>query len=216
MFRATSKLLRAALSTHEYLVVPTALARRISRLMTPPQRHWRPLLAAALVAGLIFAGANLVTRLPFTADPAATAVAHVMDEIADYHGVFAAEREHLVKVPAARKDHLEAWLGDKLKFAFKVPDLGDYGLDFQGGRLLAVDRLPVAQLIYTGKDGIPVALCIALITGNATSELQRHDDADMALFGTGQGHHAFVLIGPAANPVLKDIADAMPGLLIRG
>lgn len=216
MFRTTAKMLRAALSTHEHLAVPSALTSRISRLVAPPKRHWRPMLAAAMVAGLMFAGANLINRLPFSADPAATAVAHVMDEIADYHGVFAAEREHLVEVPAARKEHLEAWLGEKLKFAFRVPDLQEYGLDFQGGRLLAVDRLPVAQLIYTGRDGIPVALCIALIAGNATSQLQRHDDADMALFGTGQGHHAFVLIGPAANPVLKDIADAMPGLLNRG
>lgn len=213
MFRATGKMLRAALSTQDHLAVPPALANRISRLVAPPQRHWRPLLAAAVVAGLMFTGANLLPHLPFGADPARGAVNHVMDEIADYHGVFATEREHLVEVPAARKDHLEAWLGDKLKHNFKVPDLSEYGLDFQGGRLLAVDRLPVAQLMYTGKDGIPVALCIALIAGDATSALQRHDDADTVLFGSGQGHYAFVLVGPSANPALRDLADAMPGLL---
>jgi hypothetical protein len=216
LFRTTGWLLRAALSTKEHLAVPPALTNRISRLVAPPQRRWRPILAAAVVAGLMFAGAKMVPHLPFSADPTKAAVAHIMDEIADYHGVFASEREHLVDVAADRKDHLEAWLGDRLQFALKVPDLGEYGLEIQGGRLLAVDRLPVAQLMYKGKDGIPVALCIALVAGDATSVLQRHDDADTVLFGSGHGHYALVLVGPSSNPVLKDIADVMPGLLHRG
>ncbi len=215
LLRATGTLLREALSGRDHLAVPPALASRVARL-AQPRRPWRPWLAAAMVGGLLLAGANLADRLPFNADPARASIAHVMDEIADYHGVFASEREHLVEIPAERKDHLQAWLGDRLQLAFKIPDLRDHGLDFQGGRLLAVDRLPVAQLMYTGKDGIPVALCIALIAGDASPVLQRRDDGDLALFGRGQGHHVFVLVGPASNKYLPDIANMMPELLNRG
>ena len=94
-----------------------------------------------------------------------------------------------------------------------MPDLSAHGLDFQGARLLAVDRLPVAQLMYTGKDGVPVALCIALTEGNASSPLQRRDEAGFALYGSGEGHHVFIVVGSPANPSLRAVAEAMPGML---
>lgn len=233
MFRQTAQLLHAALSTPDQLDVPPALASNVARIAARhapgvgrprldmsrwsmgrlQRRAWIPLAAAAAIAAFIFGGTDIIRHAPFGGPAGNVTVAHVLDEVADYHSVYAGEREHLVEVPASRRDHLEAWLGARLQYAFKVPDLAAYNLDFQGGRLLAIDRQPVAQLMYTGKDGAAVALCIALTDGDASSSLQRQEGDGMTLFGKGEGHHVFVVVGPVGNPSLRAVAEAMPGLL---
>ena len=223
MFRQTADLLHAALSTPDQMEVPPALAAGVARILARPEakvvrpffgrRTWLPLAAAAAIAGFIAGNADIGRYWPFGGDGAHALVAHVLNEVADYHGIYASEQEHLVEVPASRKAHLEAWLGDRLKFAFKVPDLSARDLEFQGGRLLAVDRQPVAQLMYRGKDGVVVALCIALTEADASSPLQRRDEAGLALYGSGIGHHVFVVAGSPANPSLRALAEALPALL---
>ena len=188
-------------------------ARPVSRLR---RRVWLPAVAAAAAVVGFFAGGGEVGRLmPFGDSGAGASVAHVVAEIADYHGVFAKERDHLVEVAADRQAHLETWLGERVKLAFQVPDLREYGLEFKGGRQLAVDRQPVAQLMYTDKTGAPVALCIALTEMNAVTSVQESTDGDLRLFGQGTGHHVLVVVGPRENTHLRAIADVLPGLLKR-
>ncbi len=224
MFRQTTELLRAALSVPEQLEVPPALASNVARLVANApsadrsarygRRLWMSVAAAAAVAGFAIGSSGLLRSVPFASAPNPT-VAHVLNEIADYHTVYVGEREHLVEVPAAGKEHLETWLGGRLQLAFQVPDLRAYDLEFKGGRLLGVDRQPVAQLMYTDKAGSPVALCIALTEFDATSPVQRYEDDALTLFGQGIGRHVFIVVGPKDSPVLAPIADAMPGLLKR-
>lgn len=233
VFRQSGDWLRAAFSTPDQLEVPPALAARIAAMpeqseprgrLIPFRRRawisrvWIPLALAASVAGFLLGSSGIVQKFPLGGAPASGArqvVLHIMDEVADYHAVYAAEKEHLVEVPASRKDHLEAWLGDRLKFALKIPDLSARDLTFQGGRLLAIDHRPVAQLIYTGRDGAAVALCVALTEHDASFPLMQQRDEGLSLFGTGMGRHVFVVVGPSANPALRDLAAAMPGLLKR-
>ncbi len=244
MFRRTAIQLRAALSSPDQLRVPDALLANVSRLIdgkTPVRRDvfpgpqtgkgllgrrpdrasrfarslWLPAAAAAAVAGFMLGGANLARYMPFGGGASGAAVAHVLEEVADYHGVFALEQEHLVEVRADRKAHIESWLGSRVKLAFQVPDLAGYDLTFQGARMLAVDRRPVAQLIYTGKDGVPVALCIALAEEDTRVALQGREDGETMLYGRGEGRHIFIVAGPRGNASLRAIAEAMPALLRR-
>jgi len=220
MFRATDELLRAALATPEPSEVSPVLQARIARLLAPPRRLlnrrvWIPLAAVAAMVILVLGGGHLVRQSP-PDDNATTMVAHVLEEVADYHGVYAYETEHLVEVPASRQEHLESWLGARVKLPFNVPNLQAYDLAFRGARLLAIDRQPVAQLMYTGKDGAAVALCIALTATDASSSLVRREDDGLKLFGKGAGHHVFVVVGPSGNNALQPIAEAIQGLLQRG
>ncbi len=223
-FRHSAELLRQALSSPEQLAVPALLAARVIRLTHARPafsrrigtRSWGGIAAAAAVAGFIFGAANIVKLPASPANAQHAAVEHILDEIADYHGVFAAETEHLVEVPASRRAHLESWLGSRVEYAFKVPDLKSFDLHFEGGRLLAVDRKPVAQLIYTGPDGKPVALCIALTDGHLGADMVQKDDGDLTMFGRGEGKHAFVVVGPASNRNLGTLARTLPELLARG
>lgn len=83
-----------------------------------------------------------------------------INEIADYHAVYAKQKRHLVEVKASDKDHLTKWLSKSLRHDFNVPDFSSKGLTFEGARLLVVGGKPVAQLIYTSHSAEVVALCL--------------------------------------------------------
>jgi anti-sigma factor RsiW len=220
LLQMTDELLREALEIPEHTEVPPALRAKIESLLRTPRRPlisrraWMPMAMAAAIGGLVFAGPRMLEHQPF-ADTGNSTVAHVLNEVAEYHAVYAYETEHLVEVPASRQAELESWLSRRVKFAFAAPDLRAQDLEFRGGRLLAVDSQPVAQLMYTSKDGATVAICIALSSADATSKLQQRDDDDLTTFGKGVGHHVFVVVGPAGNTNLKTIAEGLPESLRR-
>jgi anti-sigma factor RsiW len=223
LLQMTDELLREALEIPEHTDVSPALRAKVENLIRQPRsrlrplmsrRTWMPMAAAAVIGGFVFAGSNMLGRLPF-GNGGNSAVAHVLNEVAEYHAVYASEAEHLVEMPASRQPELEAWLSKRVKFAFAAPDLRAHDLEFQGGRLLAVDSQPVAQLMYTGKDGGVVALCIALTSADASSGLQQREDDDLTTFGKGVGHHVFVVIGSSSNTSLRAIAESMPESLRR-
>jgi anti-sigma factor RsiW len=165
MFRDTAILLKAALSTPEYMEVPSALTAKLSRLVARHagpslgtrlrKRAWIPMAAAVALAGFISATTDLVRHLPFGTDPRPMLVSHVLDEIADYHSVFAVEQEHRVEVPASRQAHLESWLGGRLKMAFHVPDLRSLDLEFEGAACLRSTEFRTCGLLIWSLRGPP-------------------------------------------------------------
>ncbi|MGR3793162.1 hypothetical protein [Vannielia sp. SX4] len=130
-------------------------------------------IAAALALLLVGAGAGaLMTRalVPGTELADGHATRGWMDEIADYHRVYARQVAHLVEVPASEKDHIETWLGKETGVPFSVPDLAASGFTFQGARLLVAGGKPVAQLLYTDADGQVMALCMLGREGPGSEE----------------------------------------------
>jgi anti-sigma factor RsiW len=219
LLQAADELLRGALAVSEQTDVTPALRSKVNSLFQSPpaptrRRILMPLAAAAVVGGLLIAGPYIVGHLPFDGGASST-VAHILSEVAEYHSIYAYETEHLVEVPASRQTELETWLSTRLKYTFSAPDLRSYELEFRGGRLLAVDGQPVAQLMYSGKDGAVVAVCIALTSVDASARLQRLDDNDLTSFGKGVGRHVFVVVGPASNSNLRAIAESLPESLHR-
>jgi anti-sigma factor RsiW len=220
LLQMTDELLRQALEIPRHADVSPALRGRVEVLLKRPRpalgrRSLVPLAAAAAVGGLLLVGAQVLDHLPMGSNGAST-VSHVLNEVVEYQAVYAYETEHLVEVPASRQAELESWLSARVKFAFAAPDLRAHDLEFRGGRLLAVDSQPVAQLVYTGKDGTVVAVCIALTGADVSStQLQQHDDDDLTSFGKGAGRHVFVVVGPSSNGNLKAIAESMPDILHR-
>jgi anti-sigma factor RsiW len=132
-------------------VVPLKSGRRLRNFGN------HPLLSgfAAAAAIVLVVGTGLFMR-PFAADDRA----EFMADVAAYHSVYAQETEHLAEVPASRKDHIEEWLGKRLDRKLSIPDLSAEGWAFEGGRLLAEDDQPIAQLLYTAPGRQPIAVCI--------------------------------------------------------
>lgn len=128
-----------------------------ANIPTPPATSgWA--IAAAVAGALLIGGAGgLYFGSATPSQPAA--VAAWIEDIADYHAVYAQQVRHLVEVPAAEADHIETWLTGTLGATVTIPDLAPQGLTFEGARLLVAAGRPVAQLLYTDADGAVVALC---------------------------------------------------------
>ena len=159
-------------------------------------------LALALVAGGTggyFVGASQDTQL-------ASAPTWLQD-IAEYHAVYAGQSRHLVEVPAEEKDHIEAWLTKTLGDAVAVPDLMAQGLEFQGARLLVAAGKPVAQLMYRDGENRIVALC-QIQTATPRDGFGETTLGAFQMVSWGGGQSNFVIVGDEGRGDLSEIAKA--------
>src|SRR3546814_19335255 len=74
--------------------------------------------------------------------------------------LFAGDRERPVEVPGSRKAELVRWLSKRIGVTVPVPDLSEFGYRLLGGRLVANDAKPAAQLMYAGADGRRITLFV--------------------------------------------------------
>src|SRR5690242_6433541 len=140
--RRSAHLVRAAFS---HSPCQSALSRRnVAMGRTAPRPRYALLAAcvALFMAGAVTGSAVTLFR------PSVSFADRLLDEVADYHALYARETEHQAEVPAARLEHIEEWLGERLHRRLVVPKLSEHGLTFAGARLLVVDGAPVAQLLY--------------------------------------------------------------------
>jgi anti-sigma factor RsiW len=209
-WRDTTMLLRAACARPAREPVPERLLHALGRQQR--RGRWRPTwlaVAATVLLCLLAFGAGFGTGSRFGGD---ADDAGLLDEIASYHRVYAADPDHIVEVPATRTAEIEAWLGKRLSRRLRVPDLSGENLRFEGGRLLAVDGQPVAQLVYAEPDGDPVALCVAAAAEGPESPQAavRHGLNMSAWWRRG---YLFVVVGASPADRIDRIAARLSGAL---
>jgi anti-sigma factor RsiW len=191
--------------------VPFALAQQIKNAAMPEQVAPKPrpiwgALAASLVVFALggFGGYTLKGDAP--AAPSKGWIAAV----ADYHAVYAGQTRHLVEVGADESDHIETWLGNTVGATFTIPELSEFGLTFEGGRLVVANGKPVAQLMYRDADGAVVALCLQQSNtpaeGAPSFKQQTINGFDFVSWNAGDAN--YVAIGPMGLPDLNAIAEA--------
>jgi len=179
---------------------PTS-ARRFSRFVLP--------VVASIVAALIGFGMGFwrgAARGDF-AD-------QLLDEVAEYHMVFAREGAHQVEVTADHVDEIQSWLGARLGRKLKVPDLSGRGLVFRGARLLVVGRRPVAELVYAYSNQLdrPLALCIA-VGSREEIPLRTASEDSLNLVLWGRKGFIYVLAGWVDPSVLAAVSAELAPLL---
>lgn len=199
MYRETAALLRAACGETVYA---TDTARLLPSVLPRPWPRRRLVWAAAACLALgMAAGAGgtwLGTRQ--------SAMAALIDEIAEYHALYSRESGHLVEMPAAQAQAFVAWLDKRLHRHLEIPDLSAEGLSFAGGRMLVVNGSPVAQLMYTRAQGLPVALCISQLAGGSRPlQVERHDDLRVAAWQ--RDGYAYVVVGEMPASLAREIAE---------
>ncbi len=88
-----------------------------------------------------------------------------------------------------------------------LPDLGPHGFRFMRAQLLRFDAEPLAQLLYLGARGEPLALYAKRGEGSATLLFKRHG----AIGGVAwaQDGMAYLLAGAESEPVLLRLAEAI-------
>ncbi|MGD9884534.1 MAG: anti-sigma factor [Reyranella sp.] len=218
MFRRSRDLLRLAFSEAGYMASSERLAVRTGEILQPNvlrRRAWWALPVAAAIAGLVIGNLVLSTNFGF-GESSSSRLAYLLEEVGAYYAVFARETEHVVEVSASRRDHIEAWLGNRVRYPFKVPDLTSRGLKFLGARLVPVDGGVVAQLMYVDGGGEHIAICVVFTEDKLDSPLRSVQKAGSKVIGEARGHHAFIVVGPKFNAELEPIAKGLPALLQGG
>ena len=124
-------------------------------------------MAASLLALTIGAGGGYFAGLQRRPRPASAPVPplispeiELVEEIANYYLVFVGDERRPHELGAAQTPLIEEWFSARLGRAFRVPDLSDMGLTFDGGRLMAVEEHSASLLIYRLPTGRPVGLCL--------------------------------------------------------
>jgi anti-sigma factor RsiW len=199
--------------------IPAALARSIDQAPTMPPAanapaapRWGIGIAAAmgflLIGGV---GGAVLTRALSGPTESIAAASGWLDQVAEYHAIYAGQTRHLVEVPAWDKDHLETWLSETTKVSFRVPDLSASGLTFQGARLLAANGKPVAQLMYTDVAGRVVAVCFVQGGDPAVAEGQTafadHTFGELDMISWKSRDASYVVVGPRGDKDLGAIAQ---------
>jgi anti-sigma factor RsiW len=176
------------------------------RPTTRARAHFGWAIAASITAALVFGGGVV------WGGKATSERADLIEEAAGYHEVYSRETTHLVEVPAGQTEQLTAWLGERLGREIKVPDLGDSGLHFAGGRMLVINDRPVAELMYTREGALPVAICVSRIDGQPWSmEVEQHDALHVASWA--KDGYAYLVVGELDDAAVKDIAKRVEALI---
>ena len=202
VYRETAALLRAAFA--EAQEVPADF-KAFKALANPP--HRRPLMpryiwavAASLVMGVFgyTAGAIWPDLIRSERD-------RMLSEVAEFHSVYSRETVHLVEVPATQAEHLKAWLGKRVNGTLIIPDFKGAGLTFAGGRLVVLDGEPVAELMYTRDNGLPIAFYILAHAGTAGAvTVERRGDVNLATWDDGS--HSYIVVGEADPNMIRQLA----------
>jgi anti-sigma factor RsiW len=123
--------------------------------------------------------------------------------------IYAPEVRHPVEVGASERDHLAAWLSKRLGQPLMLPDLSAQGYTLLGGRLIAADDRPAAQLMYEDANKRRIAIFLAANPGGQ----------DQAFLLTVKGpvtacywlteHLGFVITGETSRDKLMTLANAV-------
>jgi anti-sigma factor RsiW len=171
---------------------------------------WRSIAAAALFM-LVGGVGGYVINEQTAPDVQIAASKNWLEYVAGYHGIYAGQKRHLVEVAANESEHIKNWLSKTTNVGFSIPDLSQHGLEFRGARLLVVKSQPVAQLMFTDKNGAVVAICFKQGAnggmGSEVFEENQIDDFDIISWNERSAN--FLVIGDAEQNQLKNIADTV-------
>ncbi len=74
--------------------------------------------------------------------------------------VYSVDNEHPVEISAKDQQHLIKWLSRRIKHSLTIPDLDDEGYHLLGGRLIAANHGPAAQLMYENKNKNRISMLV--------------------------------------------------------
>jgi len=129
----------------------------------------------------------------------------LVDDISEYHGVFARDPSHLVEVPASHSGELQDWFREQIGRTLVVPDLSKSGFEFAGGRLFVVNGRPVAQLVYTKPGTLPIGICVTALA-ETPERLRLTHRGDLNLASWREGAYTYVMVGDLPDREMRDLA----------
>jgi anti-sigma factor RsiW len=104
------------------------------------------------------------------------------------------------------QDFIAFQLGRAIGTAFAPPDLAEEGYRFARAQILNFGEEPLAQLLYLGASGAPLALYVKKGRADAAPEAKRYGALEGVAWS--QGGIAYLLAGESSKP-LAELAEAI-------
>jgi anti-sigma factor RsiW len=133
----------------------------------------------------------------------------VVLEAAQAHEIFSGDRERPVELTALARADLAAWFSSRLGELVEIPSLRGMGLQLVGGRLLAGDQGPVAQLIYEDASGYRISLCLSSAPSNSGPELEVVTVEGLTASYWHEGDLTYALVAKGTEQQLVTIATEL-------
>jgi anti-sigma factor RsiW len=133
----------------------------------------------------------------------------VVMEAAQAHEIFSGDRERPVELTAVASTDLAAWFSSRLGELVEIPSLREMGLRLVGGRLLAGDQGPVAQLIYEDASGYRISLCVSSAPSVGGPELEVVTVEGLTAGYWHEGDLTYALVAKGTEQQLVTIATEL-------
>ncbi|MFD1326318.1 anti-sigma factor family protein [Mycoplana ramosa] len=164
--------------------------------------------AAAAAALLLFAGGYEAGRLQIAMSPApVAATAGFAGEARSAFLIYTSEVRHPVEVGADQQEHLAAWLGKRLDYRLRLPDLSVLGYSLIGGRLVPVGGKAGALLMYQNANGQRLTMMIGRNAENRETSFRLDAEGPVRTFYWIDGPVGYAVTGEISADALRAVAD---------
>lgn len=206
--RAHREALRRALADVGEETVPARLRIETLRARQKALRlsRWRAMAAGLALLTVGAAGGWVAGRLPVASRPAA--VITVAEQAGAAYRTYVVEIAHPVEVDTSREAHLLQWLSKRLGRPLAAPDLGRFGYELMGGRLLPGADGAAAQLMYQDASGQRLTLYVGASRGEETA-FRFLKDGRAATFAWIDQGFGFAVTAPVDRETLLPIAETI-------
>jgi anti-sigma factor RsiW len=133
----------------------------------------------------------------------------VVVEAAQAHDIFGDDPKRPVELTAVAAADMAAWFSSQLGKLVEIPSLQGMGLHLIGGRLLAGDDGPVAQLIYEDPAGYRVSLCLSSVPDGSRPEVEVVTVEGLTAGYWHEGDLTYALVGNTSEQQLVAIATSL-------
>ncbi len=190
-----------------------ALLNAHGQVRATPASAAGPALRRVAAALLIFvAGAftgAYAPRLVAPIDPRAssTDIDSLSEQAQSAFLVYASEVRHPVEVGADQQAHLATWLGKRLDYDLKLPDLSTLGFSLVGGRLIPVNGAAGAMLMYEDATGRRLTVLLGRNPQNRETSFRIASHAGVETFYWIDREIGYAVTGEVARHLLQKVAE---------
>ncbi|RME15834.1 MAG: anti-sigma factor [Alphaproteobacteria bacterium] len=128
--------------------------------------------------------------------------------------LYSVEVLHPVEVGAGERDHLNAWLSNRLGGRIAAPELAEGGFHLIGGRLLPGPERAAALFMYEDASGARVALYVTPGTGAARAPRIETAGDGLTTVAWADEKWRYALVGAVPRDRLEALVRHMQGAMI--
>jgi len=207
----------AAAQAEDYRLINTLLQDAVEEAASGPvpRRHFDAVRGGRWAWGRMAVAASVLLAVGglggWLAHGALNPPADVLDRLAlassDVWLTYAPDAKRPVELAAADSGELATWLSSRIGQSVPIPNLGELGFSFIGGRLLASDGGPAAMLMYEAAGGKRLVVYVSpSLSGTGPTGMHYREKAGWGAMVWANGRTGFAVSGPFEEDQLMPAA----------